>query len=840
MAGQPRTGPSTPEPVERVTLPDGGGDAGGIATLGHFEIGRRLGGGGMGVVFEARDTVLDRTVAIKLVRAGASGEKARARLLREAQALARLKHPNVVTVFEVGTAGEEIFIAMELVAGATLREWMREAHGWREVVDLFLAIGRGLAAAHALGLVHRDVKPSNIFLDRDGTPKIGDFGLVSSAGATEDEHDESGRNSALESNITTTGNVLGTPAYMSPEQVQGRRADARGDQFAFCVSLHEALTGKLPGKQGDGRPMPPRLRPIVARGIAPSAEARYPSMAALLAELARARRGHVREWLTLGLGAAMVAIAAGAWAIARSSAADPCTGAEQAWGDLWSAPRREATRAAFASSPAEFARVDSSLQALSGAWIAMRAAACLATRARGEQSEALLDLRVQCLDDRRSEAQALERIFQSATPVVVAHASEAIDKLTPLSRCADARALTSRLAPPADAAGRARVEEAKRLVARTKALLDTLEFAAALPVAEAAVRAAEGALYKPVEAEALFLRGQLLRLQLRRDEATSSAHAAAVAAVEGHDDGIAADAFTLLVILGVEQDGLAAAELWSRYARAALVRLGGEDRREAELEAKLANVYLNDSAHLDLSLSHRLRALELFRKAGAPEYTIASVEGHLGSTEALMGHLEEGIRLLQHAVDIQTRLDRVDGAQWLNLGEMLLLAERPREGQQAVERGLEIFQRQSGQRAPFGVHHLAWALRESGQLEEALRLDGEALDRFEKEHAAAYWLLLPLSGLGEDLIRLGRPREAIPPLERAVRLSAENKINALEVGMAQFALARALWDSGADRKRARALAAEARESFRGPAQKYGSYYARHLAEVERWLGSSQR
>jgi tetratricopeptide (TPR) repeat protein len=818
------------ESAERVTLPAERGPGDGSATLGHFEIGRRIGGGGMGVVFEARDTVLGRTVAVKLVRPGSSDEKARARLLREAQTLARLKHPNVVTVFEVGTAGEEIFIAMELVEGGTLREWMREPRDWREVVDLFLAVGRGLAAAHALGFVHRDVKPSNIFLDRDGTPKIGDFGLVSSPSVPEGDRDQSGR-SVLEIRVTTS--MFGTPAYMSPEQLQGGRADARADQFAYCVSLHEALTGKLPGRDGEALPMPRRLRPILARGLAPSAEARYPSMDALLADLLRVRRGHARAWLAMGVAAAMVAIGAGAFAVARSRPA--CIGAERAWGDLWSTPYREPARVAFGSSAAEFARVDSALQALRRAWIEMRTDACLATHVRGEQSEALLDLRVQCLDDRRREVEALARLFQSAKPAVVAHADDAIDNLTPLSRCADARALTSRLAPPSDAEGRARVEEAKGLIARAKALLDTGGSAAALPIAEQAVNAAQRASYKPVEAEALLLRAQALRPQLRYDEATASAHAASAAAIEGHDDGAAADAFTLLLMLQGYDQGRAAGEVWSQYARAAIARLGGDDLREGDLEDRLANIYMNDLEHLELSRSHRLKALALFRKAGAPEEKIAYVEAQQATAEAMMGHLEESERLLQNAIDVQARHGRVNAGQWMNLGEILILAERPQEAQQAIERGLEVFQRENGRRSSYAVHHLAWALRESGRLEEALRLDREALDDFEKQGVAAYWMLLPLSGLGEDLIRLGRPREAIAPLERAVRLSAENKIKALEAGLAQFALARALWESGADRNRARAVATDAREVFRGPAQKYGSFYARRLGEVERWL-----
>src|SRR5262249_44291562 len=287
----------------------------------------------------------------------------------------------------------------------------------------------------------------------------------------------------------------------------------------------------------------------------------------------------------------------------------------------------------------------------------------------------------------------------------------------------------------------------------------------------------------------LLLRAQALRPQLRYEEATASAHAASVAAIEGHDDGGAADAFAVLLILqGYDRGGRAAGELWAQYARAAIARLGGDDLREADLEDRLANVYMNDLEHLELSRSHRLKALALFRKAGASEEKIASVEAYQATAEAMMGHLEESARLLQNAIDVQARHGRVSGGQLMNLGEILILAERPREARQPIERGLEVFQRQNSQRSPYAAHHLAWALRESGRLKEALRLDREALDGFEKQGVAAYWLLLPLTGLGEDLILLGRPREAIAPLERAVRLSAENKIKALEAGTAQFAL----------------------------------------------------
>ncbi len=218
------------------------------ATLGRFELGRQLGVGGMGVVVEARDPRLHRMVALKRMRPDVTRSAvARARFLREAQVLARLHHPNVVTVFEVGEADDEIFIAMEVVAGDTLRDWMRTPHDWREVVDVFQAIGRGLAAAHALGLVHRDVKPANILIDRDGTPKIADFGVARAFHGDDDAAGPISATSSLAHTLTSTGGVMGTPAYMAPEQGRGGQVDGRADQYAFCVSLHEALTGARPG-----------------------------------------------------------------------------------------------------------------------------------------------------------------------------------------------------------------------------------------------------------------------------------------------------------------------------------------------------------------------------------------------------------------------------------------------------------------------------------------------------------------------------------------------------------------------------------------------------------------
>jgi serine/threonine-protein kinase len=259
--------------------------------ISHFELRRLLGRGGGGVVYEAHDLALDRTIALKLVRSPRAGDSpARARSLREARALAQLGHPNVVTVYEYGVVEPDAYIAMELMRGATLAHWMRRPRDWRAVVDMFVAIGAGVSAIHALGLVHRDIKPGNIFLDERWAPKLGDFGLAT------DRRDDGV--ATRHARVTRTGDevVVGTPGYIAPELFVGHRADARSDQYSFCASLHEALTGAMPGLPVD-RPVPGELRAILSRGLASAPELRFPSIAALVDALrdARAPRGLTRQ-----------------------------------------------------------------------------------------------------------------------------------------------------------------------------------------------------------------------------------------------------------------------------------------------------------------------------------------------------------------------------------------------------------------------------------------------------------------------------------------------------------------------------------------------------------------
>jgi len=314
-------------------------------TLGRFKLERELGAGGMGVVHAAFDPDLERRVALKVLRA--SSDDARARLLREARAMAKLQHPNVITVFDVGSVDGEDFVAMELIDGGTLGDWLHRARpGRREILAAFLSAGRGLAAAHAEGLVHRDFKPNNVLRSRSGRIVVTDFGLARAEG-TEDRAVEpshaAAKGIALDETLgptapalTRTGSLLGTPAYMSPEQWRSGTVTPATDQFAFCVALWEAFAGKRPFEGDtlddlrarvlrgpatlDASAIPRRFRAVLRRGLSLDPAQRWPSMSALLHAIERVNK---RRYAALAIGVAIVASGAAIFLATRPSAS-PC------------------------------------------------------------------------------------------------------------------------------------------------------------------------------------------------------------------------------------------------------------------------------------------------------------------------------------------------------------------------------------------------------------------------------------------------------------------------------------------------------------------------------------
>ena len=403
--------------------------------IGRYRLERELGAGGMGAVHAAFDPDLERRVAVKVLRSGGGG--AEQRLLREARAMARLVHPNVVTVHEVGSASGRDYIAMELVDGHTLAEWLRsERRSERAILDAFMAAGRGLAAAHAAGIVHRDFKPHNVLRSREGRIVVTDFGLARDA---EDAADPVGpvdleghalplpdvSGSTPLAGLTATGSLLGTPAYMAPEQWRGDAVTPATDQFAFSVALWEALAGERPfrgptvealrdailrgpGPLDESR-IPRRLRPVLRRGLDPDPARRWPSVNALLAAIARADRRPI-----LAAAAVVAALVAGALAfLAFSRAPAPpaavpaaCPAPSLDPDVVWSDARRQA----LAGRRALEARV---LDVDFVAWQAARARACGAGAAVGSPRHACLDAVLALVD-------ALARAVEGLGPDVPA------------------------------------------------------------------------------------------------------------------------------------------------------------------------------------------------------------------------------------------------------------------------------------------------------------------------------------------------------------------------------------------------------------------------------------
>ncbi|WAS97330.1 serine/threonine-protein kinase [Nannocystis punicea] len=620
--------------------------------VGRYIILGRLGAGAMGVVYAAYDPELDRKIALKLLHSrGNASLDARARLLREAKSLARLSHPNVVGVHDVGTYGDHIFLAMEFVAGRTLTAWLKEQpRRWPEVLGVMRLAGEGLAAAHAAGLVHRDFKPDNVLIGDDGRVRVLDFGLARASGeAPESLSGDSDALAAIASAstsgssrsreheaelalVTRTGALIGTPAYMSPEQHLGRPADALSDQFSFSIALYQALYGVRPfsgarlsalafqiikGKveaPPAGSQVPGWLRKVVVRGLALDPDDRWPSMHAMLAALARERGlGRRGAWLLGGLGG--LGLGLGLW-LARGPAISPCQGAEQRLAGIWDAPRRAEIEQAFLASGAPYAAdawqsVDKALSAYAATWQEAHHDACAATRIYGDQSERILDLRSRCLNRHLRRFQALSDGLAHAGAGTIEHAPEAISLLGDLSTCAATDALDS-VVPPPDAPDKVAAVEARLADAAAQEL--AADYTRAFELALLAVNEATALAYAPLEAEALRVRARIQRRLARHDMSAESLAAAIAAASRGHDDHTAATAWTDLVYhVGTHKPDAVRLDAHRFAAEAAIVRAGDDASLRARLDLGVANG-LRLLGRYDEALAPAQRALALYQR----------------------------------------------------------------------------------------------------------------------------------------------------------------------------------------------------------------------------------
>jgi tetratricopeptide (TPR) repeat protein len=702
----------------------------------RFLVLERLGAGGMGVVYAAYDPELDRRVAIKLMRPVASGTRKTAldpsaRLLREAQAMARLSHPNVIQVWDVGHAGDEVWIAMELVQGGTLAEWLSaRTPTWRGVVDVFVKAGRGLAAAHAAGMVHRDFKPENVLVGADGRVRVTDFGIarVSAGGdpaltTAPSAAEPIGELDERLDTATREGRLIGTPAYMAPEQFTTTTVDARADQFSFCVSLYEALfhqrpfagesigaivlqasLGKIREPPSKSR-VPGFVRRVVLRGLAARPEDRFEGMDALLRALDRDPQRTRRRVLAL----CVTAIAGGAvaWAGAQLGTAteDPCAAEAGRIAATWNDDVRRELAAAFSASglpyaDSTFTTVGRGLDAWSEQWSSAWGQACAAGASPGELGE----LRMACLDDQLRGFRALVDVLAEADDKSVEQAPRAVASLPPASACADDRLLRSRVAPPADPAIALAVEPVRERLARAAAEDEAGRYVQGAELARAGVVEAEALGWPPLRAEALLARGKLesrLGEHAPAQQTLSEAFFSGMAA--GHDVVVAEAALQLVQVLGVRMGRFDEALAWGRHAQAAVARIEDEGMRTADVHHVIGTV-LRNANRPEEAIERLTQALAIRERVQGPNhFSVAGSHNNIGNALANQGRFDEARRHFDLALtgferELGPRHPHVAAAN-NNIGQLLLLADRTQEAGPYVERGLSIW------RAALGDDH---------------------------------------------------------------------------------------------------------------------------------------
>ncbi|MCX4246613.1 serine/threonine-protein kinase [Paraliomyxa miuraensis] len=809
----PAVDPGSP-PVRSVTAPtlsdsdlEGTGGQAKLVNqrnLGRYQDLRELGRGGMGIVLQAYDSVLDRRVALKLLGRDLDEQRAK-RQLREAQALARLSHPHVITVYEVGRIEGQSFIAMELVEGQTLRQWHQFPRPWPEVLDAYLQAGRGLVAVHAQGLVHRDFKPSNCLIDATGRVRVADFGLASDVELlrrSDDEEDDDGAEdserapsptpSPFDERLTRPGALVGTLAYMSPEQRKGAPWDARGDQYSYCASVWEALMGERErptspepsASTASTRRVPRALRRALLRGMADDPAERWPSMVELLRALERCRSaGRRRRWALALLGT-NAAVAAMLWVFAPQ-AEPPCRRAREHLRGVWDVERAHAVDAAILATDLPYAEdarlaVRTRLDAYAEGWVDMHTQTCEAARVHGELSATGLDQRMACLETRRSALDhAVEQLLET-DPEVVEQAVRVVAGLPSLPRCADALALQAEPMPPATVA--AAVADLREDLARARTKLQAGKYDEGLRRAEAAFERAQRVGFEPVIAEARMLRGELHQALGHYPEAAADLRAAHALALRHDHAEVAAEAGTGLVfVVGVPLAQPEGAALLGDSVLALAQRVDAEGSREAEALLGVAQVLAKQGQDAEAE-THFTRALTVLRAAAVvdPLDTVGALDGLRGVLRR-QGRHEEAERLAREAVSL---VEQELGAEHpamvhrlANLATVLVDEGHHAAAEQELLRARKVGERSLRPDHPALAHvhsNLGAVLLYRGRNDEA---------RVELERALALWqqALSPQHDLVADvLVNLGvvargqgRPEDAEHHYREALQQYAE-------------------------------------------------------------------
>lgn len=838
--------------------------------VGDYVLGPVIGSGGMGVIYSAIDAKLHRKVAIKVIRgqqSAAVADYASSRLVREARTMARLSHRNVVTIYQVGTIDDQVYVAMEFIDGQTLTQWLEtERPTWRQALEVMVQAGRGLEAAHAAGVVHRDFKPDNILIGRDGRVLVTDFGLAR-AQRLLDAAPPSSVDLPKDANLTMTGAIMGTPVYMSPEQHEGRPSDERSDQYSYCITLHEALYQQRPfageswddlavaKENGNISPIPsgtrvPRwLRAIIVRGLSVNPADRFPGMKDVLG-LIDAQRARRRGFMVVGIaGAVAAATAVVAVATSRSTvdAVVACNAGSERIAAIWSDGHQQKARAAFFGTKRPFAEASwshasATLNAYSTAWTTMYRDACEATHTRREQSERLLDRRMSCLRRREQELQAVVDLFVAADATVVSEAAEAVNGLSRIQDCAPTEAMSAAAAENRPADDHARVERISGELARAKALAATAKAPEAMVIAERVVTEARASGFAAVEAEALVLVGRLEAAAGKFNEARDVLVRATGVAERARDVALRASALVELVYIeGFELRKYAEAHVWARLAATAIEGSEGLTLLEARLFGHRGTVFFAEGRYKE-ARDALAQAVGMLRRILGPNHIeVAVTSDRLGSALLKLGSTDEAMSYHRAAIEIlsktlgETHIQVADAVN--SLGNALSQAGDLEAAAAEYRRALSIWQQAVGPahgRTAVGHSNLGSIALLRGDHDTALRELESALAVETKTLGASHPSLAEtLTAIGEIHLARNTGAAGVPYLERALEIWKVTPDAPVDAAKTRFVLARAVWP--ADRRRALELAHTARQRLAGA----GAGWQETYEEVEAWLAERE-
>jgi len=759
---------------------------------GRFTLLHKLGEGAMGEVYRAHDPELRRDVAIKLLHDDGSDPRidlAATRMRAEARALARLAHPNVVSVLAIGRDGGRTWIAMELVVGTSLARWCerpRDADTTRRALVILRAAAEGLAAAHAAGLVHRDFKPANVLVGDDARVKVADFGLARADRPSTADGEVTGEDAgARVQGRTRSSAMVGTPRYMAPEQCMQRPVDARSDQFAFAVSAWEVLTGDTPfaGRtlaqrlesivaghldEASAARLPRRLRAVLRRALQADPDRRYASMSELLAGWDRAIAPRRRRTIAIVSALAAPALVV----VALAPRGHTCDGdrVRRDYAELWNPPRRATIAATLRAAEVPWAEaalvdLDATLEQHTVAWIAAEIGACEAARTDPAAAEALDRLRA-CSTHAEDVTSAWLSRLEGATAQTAERAMSAAHALPGPQACDPEQPLPD-------------PEEARLRRALTEATAAMLagDYLTSSRVAQGIADAAERSGHDRLRAEALLAAARAaIELAHTDDEPRfDAAHGLAVA--EGAH-GIAFDTAIAAAIWRARREHPDDAGRWLRHAEASAARLPTSSRRDAALGRARCAV-LEADGQLAAALTECTASLARLESGAEPDALLRErLRIAIHGLHHDLGHHELA---LEQALELRDEVERERGPTHPRTGGMHLNigASAKALGQYALAeasylRAAEIFRVAYGEQHPWLVS--AWmnlgALRQAQDdptgAEAAARA---ALDACGNRQDAATARVL--HNLAEARRNQGHPDEALVLLERAALIEAE-------------------------------------------------------------------